>query len=71
MDGLKRVYPYLCHAMVLNSSQKKTPQFVVNGIWYQQPLKVVELAFTEPAAEKFHITPFKEYWKPSNDEPEE
>jgi hypothetical protein len=29
------------------------------------------MAFSEPAAEKFHITPFKEYWKPSNNEPEE
>ena len=24
MDGSKQVYPYLCHVMVLNSSQKKT-----------------------------------------------
>jgi hypothetical protein len=29
------------------------------------------MAFTEPAAEKYHTTPFKEYWKPSEDEPEE
>lgn len=29
------------------------------------------MAFTEPAAEKFHTIPFMEYWKPSEDEPEE
>jgi hypothetical protein len=52
-------------------SEEEAPQFVVDGIWYWQPLEVIKLAFSEPAAEKFHITPFKEYWKPSNDEPEE
>jgi hypothetical protein len=29
------------------------------------------MAFSEPAAENFHTTPFKEYWKPSKHEPEE
>ncbi|KIM48502.1 hypothetical protein M413DRAFT_7405 [Hebeloma cylindrosporum] len=28
-------------------------------------------AYSEPAADKFHTTLFKEYWKPSEDEPEE
>jgi hypothetical protein len=32
-------------------------------------LKVLKRAFTEPATEK--TTSFKEYWKPSEDEPEE
>ena len=52
-------------------SEKDAPQFVVDRIWYQQPLEVIKRAFSEPAAEKFHITPFREYWKPSEDEPEE
>jgi hypothetical protein len=53
------------------NSEEEAPQFVVEGIWYRRPLEVIKMAFTEPAAEKFHITPFKEYWKPSKDEPEE
>ena len=52
-------------------SEKDAPRFVVDGIWYQQPLEVIKRAFSKPAAEKFHITPFREYWKPSEDEPEE
>ena len=52
-------------------SEDDAPRFVVDGIWYRRPLEVIKLAFSEPAAEKFHITPFKEYWKPSSDEPEE
>ena len=56
---------------VVFKSEGDAPQFVVDGIWYRRPLEVIKLAFSEPAAEKFHITPFKEYWKPSNDEPEE
>ena len=29
------------------------------------------MAYTEPAAKKFYTIPFREYWKPSKDEPEE
>jgi hypothetical protein len=53
------------------ASEQDAPQFVVDRIWYRQPLEVIKKAFTEPAAEKFHTTPFKEYWKPSEDKPEE
>jgi hypothetical protein len=52
-------------------SEEDAPRFVVDGIWYRRPLEVLKKAFSEPAAEKFHTTPFKEYWKPSEDEPEE
>jgi len=52
-------------------SEADAPRFVVDGIWYRRPLEVLKRAFSEPAAEKFHTTPFKEYWKPSEDEPEE
>ena len=53
------------------ASEEDASQFVVDGIWYWQPLEVIKRVFSEPAAEKFHTTPFKEYWKPSKDEPEE
>ena len=53
------------------ANEEEAPQFVVDGIWYCRPLEVIKRAFTKPAAEKFHTTPFKEYWKPSDNEPEE
>ena len=53
------------------SSEADAPRFVIDNIWYQRPLEVIKMAFSEPAAEKFHTTPFREYWKPSMDEPEE
>jgi hypothetical protein len=52
-------------------SEADAPRFVVDKVWYRRPLEVIKMAFTEPAAEKFHTIPFREYWKPSKDEPEE
>ena len=52
-------------------SEEDAPRFVINRIWYQQSLKVIKMAFLEHAMESFHTTPFKEYWKPAKDEPEE
>lgn len=52
-------------------SEADAPRFVINNVWYRRPLEVIKMAFTEPAAEKFHTIPFTEYWKPSEDEPEE
>jgi hypothetical protein len=56
---------------VQHKSEEHAPQFVINGIWYRRPLEVLKTAFSEPAAENFHTIPFKEYWKPSEHEPEE
>ena len=52
-------------------SEEDAPKFLVDKIWYRRPLEVIKRAFTEPSAEKFHTTPFKEFWKPSKEEPEE
>jgi hypothetical protein len=62
--------PVPCDGCKLRS-EADAPRFVVDGIWYRRPLEILKRAFTEPAAEKFHTTSFKEYWKPSEDEPEE
>ena len=62
--------PLPCDGFRFNS-EDEAPQFVVNNVWYRRPLEVIKRAFTEPAADRFHFTPFKEYWKPSNEEPEE
>jgi hypothetical protein len=34
-------------------------------------MDVIKVALSEPAAEKFHTFPFKEFWKPDSNEPEE
>jgi hypothetical protein len=52
-------------------SEADAPRFVVDGIWYRRPLEVLKMAFREPAALKFCTTPYREYWKPSENEPEE
>ena len=62
--------PVPCDGFIFKSEQD-APRFTVEGIWYRRPLEVIKRSFSEPTAEKFHITPFKEYWKPSQDEPEE
>ena len=62
--------PVLCDGCKFHS-EADAPQFVVDRIWYQRPLQVLKRAFSELAAEKFHTTAFKEYWKPSKDEHEE
>lgn len=52
-------------------SEADAPRFVIDKVWYRHPLEVIKMAFSEPAAKFFYMIPFKEYWKPSNDEPEE
>jgi len=56
---------------VQHESEEHAPRFVINGIWYRRPLEVIKKAFSELAAENFHMIPFKEYWKPSEHEPSE
>jgi len=40
-------------------------------VYYRKILDVVKAALSEPAAEKFHTFPFKEFWRPGSSEPEE
>lgn len=56
---------------VEHESEELAPRFVIDGIWYRRPLAVIKRAFSEHASEKFHNIPFKEYWKPSEQEPSE
>ena len=56
---------------VKHALEADAPKFEVKGLYYRRPLEVIKAAFRELAAEKFHITPFKSYWKPGPDEPEE
>ncbi|KAF4622074.1 hypothetical protein D9613_008985 [Agrocybe pediades] len=45
--------------------EKDAPIYNVNGLFYRKPLEVIKAALQEDAAQRFHFTPFEEYWKPS------
>ncbi|KAG6329626.1 hypothetical protein ID866_9463 [Astraeus odoratus] len=44
--------------------ENNAPEFQVEGLYYRKITEVVKSAFTEPAAEMFHIAPYKLYWQP-------
>ncbi|KAF9551881.1 hypothetical protein CPC08DRAFT_738285 [Agrocybe pediades] len=45
--------------------EEDAPVYNVPGLFYRKPLEVIKAGLQEKAAERFHITPFEEYWKPS------
>lgn len=51
-------------------SEGVAPKFVVE-VYHRKLLEVIKSALSEPSAEKFHTFPFKAFWKPGPDEPEE
>ena len=61
--------PLPCDGFDLGS-ESNAPKFRVE-FYYRKILDVIQAALAEPAAEKFHTSPFKAYWKPSPDAPEE
>jgi len=54
----------------INQLEREAPKFSVE-VYYRKILDVVKAALSEPAAEKFHTFPFKEFWRPGPGEPEE
>ena len=52
------------------SSEADAPTFTVK-FRYRKIMEVLKAAHAEKAADKFHTFPFKAYWKPSPDAPEE
>lgn len=56
---------------VKHGSEADAPKFEVKGLYHRRIVEVVRSALAEPAAQKFHLFPFREYWKPSPDEPAE
>ncbi len=56
---------------VKHASEAVAPKFEVKGLYHRRIVEVVRSALAEPAAQKFHLFPFREYWKPSPDEPAE
>jgi hypothetical protein len=56
---------------VRHASEGDAPEFEVNGVFYRPLIGVIISAFQEAAAENFHITPFRLFWRRSEDEPAE
>ena len=56
---------------VKHASEDAAPKLEVKGLRHRHLLDVIKAALVEPAAEKFHLFPFRSYWKPSPEEPEE
>jgi len=56
---------------IKHASEADAPKFEVKGLYHRHIVDVIRSALAEPAAQKFHLFPFREYWKPSPDEPTE
>jgi hypothetical protein len=56
---------------IKHSSEEAAPGFDVPGLFYRRPLEVIKSAFREASAERFHLTPYKMFFKSSPDEPAE
>ena len=56
---------------IKHASEAVAPKFEVNGLYHRRIVEVVRSALAEPAAQKFHLFPFREYWKASPDKPAE
>ena len=47
------------------------PQVTVRGVWHRDLVDVIQTALEDPRAQSYHLTPFRMYWKPTEDsEPE-
>ena len=67
----KSVFLSLPCDKIKHASEADAPKFEVKGLYHRRIVDVIRSALTEPAAQKFHLFPFREYWKPSPDEPTE
>ena len=47
--------------------EDEAPIYKVKGLLYRKPLEVIKAAYQEKRAEQYHLSPFKEFWKPSPD----
>lgn len=52
-------------------SENDAPRFTISGLFYRPLLEVIKAAFQETNTERFHFSPFREYWRPSPDAPPE
>ena len=48
-------------------TEATSPRFQVCGLFYRSITQFIKAALQENNATRYHLTPFKEYWKPSAD----
>jgi Plavaka transposase len=46
-------------------NESEAPEFAVSGVYIRNLVNVIRDAFQDPTALTFHMTPFKHFWKPS------
>jgi hypothetical protein len=56
---------------VRHPSEDAAPIFHVDGLYYRNIVEVVKSALQEPSAKQYHLSPYREFWKPSEDAPAE
>jgi hypothetical protein len=56
---------------IKHASEADAPKFEVKSLYHRRIVDVIRSALSKPAAQKFHLFPFREYWKSSPDEPTE
>jgi Plavaka transposase len=54
-----------------NRSEETAPHFHVQNLYYRKLVEVIRSALQEQSATQYHIAPFREYWRPSENEPVE
>ena len=64
--GWKESSVYL-HVPVKNSKEDDAPQVTVHGVWHCTLVDVIRTALEDPRAQSYHLTPFRMYWKPTED----
>jgi hypothetical protein len=56
---------------VHHPSEDAAPGYKVEGLYHRDIVEVIKSAFKEPSATRFHLTPYKEFFQPSNGCPPE
>jgi hypothetical protein len=56
---------------VKQTSETAAAKFVVEGVYHRRIMDIIKLVMKSTAAEQFHITPFKSYWKRAEGAPPE
>jgi hypothetical protein len=50
-------------------SEPQSAEYDIPGVFHRSLTEIVKEAFQDPVAQTFHLTPFKQLWKHSNNEP--
>ena len=49
----------------IKHTSEAAPKFEVKSLYHRRIVDAIRSALSEPAAQKFHLFPFREYWKSS------